>query len=109
MPRCSNCGTFTIDRDADQEIDRAFRKAAGLMTAGEIGAAREQLGLTAHEFATLVGVTDAMVERLTPIWEGRTKLTAKPSQVEEIVRLGCKRAQVVSHQTLEEVNEAMKI
>jgi len=54
-------------------------------------------------------VADAMVERLTPIWEGRTKLTAKPDQVEEIVRSGCKRAHAVSHQTLEEVKEAMKI
>ena len=54
-------------------------------------------------------VADAMVERLAPIWEGRTKLTAKPDQVEEIVRSGCKRAQAVSHQTLKEVEEAMKI
>jgi len=54
-------------------------------------------------------VADAMVERLTPIWEGRKKLTAKPDQVEEIVRDGSKRAQAVSHQTLEEVKEAMKI
>src|SRR6059036_1235347 len=54
-------------------------------------------------------VADAMVQRLTPIWEGRKKLTAKPDQVEEIVRDGSKRAQAVSHQTLEEVKEAMKI
>ncbi len=54
-------------------------------------------------------VADVMVERLTPIWEGRKKLTAKPSQIEEIVRDGSKRAQQVSHQTLEEVKEAMKI
>jgi len=54
-------------------------------------------------------VADAMVQRLTPIWEGRKKLTAKPDQVEEIVRDGSKRAQAVSHQTLEEVKEAMNI
>jgi tryptophanyl-tRNA synthetase len=54
-------------------------------------------------------VADAMVQRLTPIWEGRKKLTAKPDQVEEIVRDGSKRAQAVSHETLEEVKEAMKI
>ncbi|MGH7208770.1 MAG: tryptophan--tRNA ligase, partial [Nitrospiraceae bacterium] len=52
---------------------------------------------------------DAMVERLTPIWEGRKKLTATPDRVEEIVREGGKRAQEVSHRTLEEVKEAMKI
>ncbi|MGH7227928.1 MAG: tryptophan--tRNA ligase [Nitrospiraceae bacterium] len=54
-------------------------------------------------------VADVMVERLTPIWEGRKKLTAKADQVEEIVRDGSKRAQAVSHQTLEEVKDAMKI
>ncbi|MGH7206080.1 MAG: hypothetical protein ACREI2_07720 [Nitrospiraceae bacterium] len=52
---------------------------------------------------------DAMVERLTPIWEGRKKLTAKSDQVEEILREGSKRAQAVSHQTLEEVKSAMQI
>ncbi|MGH7207349.1 MAG: tryptophan--tRNA ligase, partial [Nitrospiraceae bacterium] len=40
---------------------------------------------------------DVMVERLTPIWEGRKKLTAKSDQVEEILREGSKRAQAVSH------------
>ena len=49
------------------------------------------------------------MERLTPIWDGRKKLTAKPDQIEEIVREGGKRASEVSHRTLEEVKEAMKI
>ncbi len=54
-------------------------------------------------------VADKIVERLTPIWDGRKKLTAKPDQVEEIVRQGTQRAQEVSHRTLEEVKGAMKI
>jgi len=54
-------------------------------------------------------VADKIVERLAPIWDGRKKLTAKPEQVEEIVRQGTQRAQAVSHQTLEEVKGAMKI
>jgi len=54
-------------------------------------------------------VADKIVERLTPIWEGRARLTAKPEQVEEIVRQGTQRAQAVSHQTLEEVKETLKI
>ncbi len=52
---------------------------------------------------------DAMVERLTPIWEGRQALLAKPDRVEEIVQEGGKRASVVAKQTLEEVKDAMKI
>ncbi|OLD74870.1 MAG: tryptophan--tRNA ligase [Nitrospirae bacterium 13_1_20CM_4_62_6] len=54
-------------------------------------------------------VADAMVERLTPIWDERNKLTAKPDRVEEIVREGGKRAAAVSHGTLEEVKAAMNI
>lgn len=54
-------------------------------------------------------VADAMVERLTPIWEKRTALSANPDHVEDVVRQGCRRASDVSGQTLEEVKEAMKI
>lgn len=54
-------------------------------------------------------VADAMVQRLTPIWEARTKLEANPDQVEDIVRNGSQRAAKVSGQTLEEVKAAMKI
>jgi tryptophanyl-tRNA synthetase len=54
-------------------------------------------------------VADAMVERLVPIWENRSKLTAKPDQVEEIAQEGSHRAAKIAHRTLEEVKEAMKI
>jgi tryptophanyl-tRNA synthetase len=54
-------------------------------------------------------VADAMVRRLTPIWEARTKLEANPDQVEDIVRNGSQRAAKVSGQTLEEVKAAMKV
>jgi len=48
-----------------------------------------------------------MVARMAPIWEGRTKMNAKPGQVEEIVQDGSARAAAVAHRTLEEVNDAM--
>jgi len=54
-------------------------------------------------------VADVMVQRMAPIWEGRTRLTAKPGQVDEIVREGSRRAAAVAHRTLEEVNDAMQI
>jgi tryptophanyl-tRNA synthetase len=54
-------------------------------------------------------VADRMVERLTPIWEGRTALTAKPGRVEEIVADGDRRAAAAARETLGEVKEAMKI
>jgi tryptophanyl-tRNA synthetase len=54
-------------------------------------------------------VADAMVARMTPIWEGRARLNAKPGQVEEIVRDGSARAAAVARRTLEEVNDAMNI
>ncbi len=52
---------------------------------------------------------NAMVQRLTPIWDARTKLTGDTDQVNDIVREGGKRATTVSHQTLEEVKHAMKM
>ncbi len=54
-------------------------------------------------------VADAMVERLTPIWEARTALSRQPTRIEEIVQEGCQRAAAVSHKTLEEAREAMRL
>ncbi len=54
-------------------------------------------------------VADRIVERMAPIWEARGTLTNRPSEIEDIVRDGSRRAAAVAHQTLEEVKEAMKI
>jgi tryptophanyl-tRNA synthetase len=54
-------------------------------------------------------VADAMVDRLTPIWNERKKLARDTRQIEEIVREGDQRAAKASHQTLEEIKDAMKI
>ena len=54
-------------------------------------------------------VADAMVQRLSPIWEARATLLNHPHTIEEVVHQGCERATKVSHQTLEEVKAAMKI
>ena len=52
---------------------------------------------------------DAMIQRLTPIWERRRKLVGEPDRVKDIVQEGAKRARTVSHHTLEEVKTAMKM
>jgi tryptophanyl-tRNA synthetase len=54
-------------------------------------------------------VADAMVERLSPMWETRAAVTAQPSQTQEMVAEGRKRASVVAKETMREVQEAMKI
>ncbi len=54
-------------------------------------------------------VADRLVERLTPIWESRTKLTKDPSQLDEIVQEGSRKASAVAKATLHAVTEAMKI
>ncbi len=54
-------------------------------------------------------VADRIVERMAPIWEARRTLIDRPSQLDEIVQDGSRRAADVAHQTLEEVKEAMKI
>lgn len=54
-------------------------------------------------------VADRIVERMAPIWEARGKLTKHPSELDDIVQDGSRRATVVASRTLEEVKEAMKI
>lgn len=54
-------------------------------------------------------VADAMVARLSPIWEKRAALTAHPGQTSEIVESGRQRASAVASTTMTEVKDAMKI
>ncbi len=54
-------------------------------------------------------LADAMVERLSPTWDARAKLTATPGQLDDIVRDGATRAAKVSGETLGEVKESMKM
>ena len=52
---------------------------------------------------------DAMVATLSPIWEARTRFSNDAKTVQDIVEAGAERAKKVSHHTLEEVKDAMKI
>lgn len=54
-------------------------------------------------------VADRIVERLTPIWDARAKLVQNPSQLDDIVQAGSRRAGHVANATLHEVTEAMKM
>ncbi len=52
---------------------------------------------------------DAIVARLTPIWEKRHQLEQQPRLVDEVIASGVQRASAVASQTIREVNDAMKI
>ena len=52
---------------------------------------------------------DVMVATLSPIWDARKTISNDPKQVQDIVEAGADRAKKASHQTLEEVKDAMKI
>ena len=54
-------------------------------------------------------VADRIVERLTPIWDARAKLVQNPSQLDDIVQAGSRRAGHFANATLHEVTEAMKM
>jgi len=54
-------------------------------------------------------VADRLVETLSPIWEKRAILVKNPSQIDEIVQEGSRKAGAVAKATLHEVTEAMKI
>src|SRR6059036_1468773 len=52
---------------------------------------------------------DALVARLTPIWEKRRELAQKPMLVDQVIEAGTKKASAVARQTIAEVNEAIRI
>jgi tryptophanyl-tRNA synthetase len=54
-------------------------------------------------------VAEAMVARLSPIWERRAGLTADSGQIQEIVESGRQRASTMAAKTMGEVKDAMKI
>ena len=54
-------------------------------------------------------VGDAVVERLSPMWETRAAVTAQPKHIQDIVEDGRKRASFVAVETMKEVNDAMRI
>jgi len=56
VPRCSKCGRISIHLDAEVQIDAAFRKKAGILSAEEIQKQRTELGLTQEALADAIGV-----------------------------------------------------
>jgi tryptophanyl-tRNA synthetase len=54
-------------------------------------------------------VADRIVERLTPVWDARGRLSKDPSYLNDILTEGSNRAGEVAKATLHDVNEAMKI
>jgi len=54
-------------------------------------------------------VADRVVERMTPIWDSRARLSKDPAHLNDIVAEGSRRAGEVAKSTLHDVNEAMKI
>ncbi len=54
-------------------------------------------------------VADRIVERLTPVWDARGRLSKDPSYLNDILKEGSSRAGEVAKATLNDVTEAMKI
>jgi len=54
-------------------------------------------------------VADRIVERLTPVWDARGRLSKDPAYLNDIVTEGSNRAGAVAKATLHDVTEAMKI
>ena len=54
-------------------------------------------------------VADRIVERMTPVWDARGRLSKDPAYLNDIVTEGSNRAGEVAKATLHAVNEAMKI
>jgi tryptophanyl-tRNA synthetase len=53
--------------------------------------------------------SDAIVARLTPLWENRRTLEQQPKLVDEAIDSGTRRASAVARATMAEVNDAMQL
>ena len=67
--RCHNCGEVVLDTEADEQITRAFRRQAGLLTPEEIRQNRKNLGLTQEELAERLSVAEATLSRWENGWQ----------------------------------------
>jgi DNA-binding transcriptional regulator YiaG len=66
VPKCTNCGAISIDDVASEQIDKAFRQTAKLLTPSEIREGRIRLGFQQQqEFARCLGIAVSTLSR----WE----------------------------------------
>ena len=90
------CPVFTLHKSVSPQavIDRVNRECR----TAEIGC------IDCKKLAS-----DAIVGRLTPIWENRRKLEQQPNRVEDVIEAGTARARAVARETIAEASEAMQI
>ena len=81
LPRCSECGELIFDIWADEQINRAFRLQASLLSPERIRDNRLALGLSRRELADRVGVEENLVRR----WEENATLHSRV--VDNLLRL----------------------
>jgi DNA-binding transcriptional regulator YiaG len=81
VPRCSECGELLFDNWADEQINRAFRVQAALLSPEQIRANRTALGLGRRELAGRLGVEEDLVRR----WEENATLHSRV--VDNLLRL----------------------
>jgi DNA-binding transcriptional regulator YiaG len=66
VPKCTNCGAISVDEIASEQIDKAFRAEAKLLTPSEIREGRIRTGFPQQaEFAQCFGISVSTLSR----WE----------------------------------------
>jgi putative zinc finger/helix-turn-helix YgiT family protein len=65
VPKCKNCGNFSLDDEANRIIDNAFRDQANLLTPENIREGRDKLGLNQQQIAEHLGIAVSTLSR----WE----------------------------------------
>ncbi len=65
VARCAHCGEMVLDDAANRHISDALRRQLGFLFPEQIRSNRETLGLSRHQLAGRLGVTEASVAR----WE----------------------------------------
>ena len=74
VPQCKECHAMSFDDVASDQIDRAFRQAAGLLTPEEIYQGRVKVGYpNQQEFADCLGIAVSTISR----WENGAQVQKK--------------------------------
>lgn len=73
-PRCRNCGTATLDSNANRRITRELMRKAKLLSPEQIRKYRKRLKLTEADLSAAIGVATEIIEH----WENGLLIQTRP-------------------------------
>ena len=81
VPKCTNCGEISIDNEAGEAIENAFRDIAGLLKPGQIRDWRTRLQLSQEKLSKHLGISSSTLSR----WENGAQV--QQESLDRLMRL----------------------